>query len=100
MAVVVILPILSYPVHLGQAVDRKDALSSPRRIGMRHAHTPARVLSMTPRFNSRALRSALTIAAFVAPSVAGAQGQYDTTAFAALRWREVGPYRGGRSVAA
>ena len=24
---------------------------------------------------------------------------YDTTAFAALRWREIGPYRGGRSVA-
>jgi photosystem II stability/assembly factor-like uncharacterized protein len=25
--------------------------------------------------------------------------RYDTTAFAALRWREIGPFRGGRSVA-
>jgi hypothetical protein len=25
---------------------------------------------------------------------------YDTSAFAALRWREIGPFRGGRSVAA
>ena len=24
---------------------------------------------------------------------------YDTSAFAALRWREIGPFRGGRSVA-
>ena len=34
-----------------------------------------------------------------APTTATGQGPYDTTAFAALRWREVGPYRGGRSVA-
>ena len=26
--------------------------------------------------------------------------RYDTSAFAALRWREIGPFRGGRSVAA
>lgn len=32
------------------------------------------------------------------PAVAAAQS-FDTTAFAALRWREIGPYRGGRSVA-
>ena len=25
--------------------------------------------------------------------------QRDSTAFAGLRWREIGPYRGGRSVA-
>ncbi|MEO5579535.1 MAG: glycosyl hydrolase [Gemmatimonadaceae bacterium] len=27
------------------------------------------------------------------------QAQYDSAAFAALRWREIGPFRGGRSVA-
>ena len=32
------------------------------------------------------------------PTVAAAQS-FDTTTFAALRWREIGPYRGGRSVA-
>jgi len=30
---------------------------------------------------------------------AQAQAPYDTTALAALRWREIGPFRGGRSVA-
>ena len=34
-----------------------------------------------------------------APPTAGSVGPYDTTAFAALRWREIGPFRGGRSVA-
>ncbi len=32
------------------------------------------------------------------PAVLAAQ-TFDTTTFAALRWREIGPYRGGRSVA-
>ncbi|HEX6051128.1 MAG TPA: glycosyl hydrolase, partial [Gemmatimonadaceae bacterium] len=45
----------------------------------------------------------LGIAAFVAGTAlatpADSQAPYDTSAFAALRWREVGPYRGGRSVA-
>ncbi|MBW7932261.1 MAG: glycosyl hydrolase [Gemmatimonadaceae bacterium] len=35
---------------------------------------------------------------FVLPAIAAAQS-YDSTAFSALRWREIGPYRGGRSVA-
>ena len=57
------------------------------------------------------------LAALLAASVGGAQvpattrpattpratashpERYDTSAFAALRWREIGPYRGGRSVA-
>ncbi len=33
------------------------------------------------------------------PTVPAIQGAYDTSAFAALRWREIGPFRGGRSVA-
>src|SRR5450759_1287572 len=37
-------------------------------------------------------------ALFLLPAVAAAQS-FDTTAFASLRWREIGPYRGGRSVA-
>jgi hypothetical protein len=41
----------------------------------------------------------LALIASVVPLTAHAQAPYDTTAFAALRWREVGPYRGGRSVA-
>ena len=45
----------------------------------------------------RALSVALI--ASVPPLAAHAQAPYDTTAFAALKWREVGPYRGGRSVA-
>ncbi|MGH7602447.1 MAG: WD40/YVTN/BNR-like repeat-containing protein [Gemmatimonadaceae bacterium] len=32
-------------------------------------------------------------------ATASASQPYDTTAFAALKWREIGPYRGGRSVA-
>ena len=43
---------------------------------------------------------ALTLAVAFGPAAVRAQGPYDTTAFAALKWREVGPYRGGRSVAA
>jgi len=35
---------------------------------------------------------------FLLPAMAAAQS-YDSTALAALRWREIGPYRGGRSVA-
>ncbi|HZK77716.1 MAG TPA: glycosyl hydrolase [Gemmatimonadaceae bacterium] len=31
--------------------------------------------------------------------VAAASAAYDTSAFAALKWREIGPFRGGRSVA-
>jgi photosystem II stability/assembly factor-like uncharacterized protein len=42
--------------------------------------------------------AAMIAASFGASSVR-AQSTYDTTAFGALRWREVGPYRGGRSVA-
>jgi photosystem II stability/assembly factor-like uncharacterized protein len=34
-----------------------------------------------------------------APLPTSAATTYDTTAFAALRWREIGPFRGGRSVA-
>ncbi|HEY5491743.1 MAG TPA: glycosyl hydrolase [Gemmatimonadaceae bacterium] len=37
-------------------------------------------------------------ALFLLSAVAAAQS-FDTTAFASLRWREIGPYRGGRSVA-
>ena len=40
------------------------------------------------------------VLALVAPATSAAQAPFDTSAFAALRWREVGPYRGGRSVAA
>lgn len=38
---------------------------------------------------------------FTASAPAGAQtaAAYDTSVFAALRWREIGPFRGGRSVA-
>lgn len=43
-------------------------------------------------------RILLTSLSAALPAAALAQS-YDTTAFAALRWREIGPYRGGRSVA-
>ena len=35
----------------------------------------------------------------VQPATPGSPATYDSTAFAALRWREIGPFRGGRSVA-
>ena len=58
---------------------------------------PLRRSGMTVSSLVRALSVALI--AFVLPPAAHAQATYDTTAFAALKWREVGPYRGGRSVA-
>ena len=36
----------------------------------------------------------------ISPSSPGSGVVYDSTALAALRWREIGPFRGGRSVAA
>jgi photosystem II stability/assembly factor-like uncharacterized protein len=51
----------------------------------------------SPRVLSRIVA---TVGTFSLPVLAGGQAPYDTSAFAALRWREVGPYRGGRSVAA
>jgi photosystem II stability/assembly factor-like uncharacterized protein len=41
----------------------------------------------------------IAAAAFIAASPASAQQPYDTAAFSALKWREIGPFRGGRSVA-
>jgi photosystem II stability/assembly factor-like uncharacterized protein len=35
----------------------------------------------------------------IQPPQSSSPTPYDTTAFAALRWREIGPFRGGRSVA-
>jgi hypothetical protein len=43
---------------------------------------------------------ALALAMSVVVSVPAAAQQRDSLAFAGLHWREVGPYRGGRSVAA
>ena len=43
-------------------------------------------------------RRLVACALMLLPALAAAQS-YDSTAFAALRWREIGPYRGGRSVA-
>ena len=46
--------------------------------------------------------SRLTVLAAIAASSALAQGpatSYDSLAFSALKWREIGPFRGGRSVA-
>ena len=49
--------------------------------------------------SSRLVRFA-ALAAFVVPSLAAAQlAPADTTVFAALKWREIGPFRGGRSIA-
>ena len=48
------------------------------------------------RFRTIAAAAALTA---LAPLAASAQPQIPDSAFAALKWREIGPYRGGRSVA-
>ena len=60
--------------------------AAPRPVGFTH------LLDLTGR-------AALSLALVASALPLGAQAPYDTTAFAALRWREVGPYRGGRSVA-
>ena len=44
-------------------------------------------------------RRILTSCALLLLPVIAAAQTFDTTAFATLRWREIGPYRGGRSVA-
>src|SRR5512140_535229 len=44
-------------------------------------------------------RRIITGSALLLLPVALAAQSFDSTAFAALRWREIGPYRGGRSVA-
>ena len=41
----------------------------------------------------------LTVAAVSAPSVLPAQASFDGTFYEAMRWRNIGPFRGGRSVA-
>src|SRR5688500_1039025 len=57
-------------------------------------------LALFGRARSGLGRRLLLALTFVTPPAAAPPpGPYDTTAFAALRWREVGPYRGGRSVA-
>lgn len=47
----------------------------------------------------RRILSLAIIAIVAVPDVGGAQ-QFDSIAFSGVRWRELGPYRGGRSVAA
>jgi photosystem II stability/assembly factor-like uncharacterized protein len=43
-------------------------------------------------------RAVLPALGFLLPSMAAAQS-FDSTSFAGMRWREIGPFRGGRSVA-
>jgi photosystem II stability/assembly factor-like uncharacterized protein len=45
------------------------------------------------------IRAALAFTLLAAPTVAVGQARYDSTLWAGLKWREIGPYRGGRSVA-
>src|SRR4029453_10807869 len=66
-------------------------LSSPVRAATRHAGFTHLI--------DLAGRAALSLALVASALPLGAQAPYDTSAFAALKWREVGPYRGGRSVA-
>jgi photosystem II stability/assembly factor-like uncharacterized protein len=48
---------------------------------------------------SSAARSQQPVPGRSGPGVPALTTAYDSTAFAALRWREIGPFRGGRSVA-
>ncbi|MHB1096058.1 MAG: WD40/YVTN/BNR-like repeat-containing protein [Gemmatimonadaceae bacterium] len=48
--------------------------------------------------SSLSRRMITAFALLLLPALSAAQS-FDTSAFAALRWREIGPYRGGRSVA-
>ncbi len=54
---------------------------------------------MRPTTRSLTLGLVGLVAVTALATPAESQAPYDTSAFAALRWREVGPYRGGRSVA-
>ena len=47
----------------------------------------------------RTVWCAVALGAAAAAATADAQSGLDSSAFAALRWREIGPFRGGRSVA-
>ena len=52
---------------------------------------------------TRLLRLSLACSALLLPSFSHAQSRsatYDTTLFRAMQWRNIGPFRGGRSVAA
>ena len=49
---------------------------------------------------ARVLSCHLGLLTLLATSAARAQGAYDSTAFRALTWREIGIFRGGRTVAA
>src|SRR5215203_3364237 len=71
---------------------------------------PCQAPTRSPFLSHVNLRSHFVSALFVCavPSIAAAQATtsppatiaaYDTAAFTALRWREIGPFRGGRSVA-
>ena len=57
--------------------------------------------STRPRASHRAASSASTspVVAEAAVATGEMRGPVDTMAFTALHWREIGPYRGGRSVA-
>jgi hypothetical protein len=53
------------------------------------------------RFSSILMSIAVSAAALgLTATDASAQAAYDTTLYSALSWRMIGPYRGGRSVAA
>src|SRR5689334_17164749 len=77
---------------------RRSCMTSDRSASARSGAA----IRSRPLDGVRCLAIAIVVAAVAGVSNAAAQtaqATYDTTAFAALRWREVGPYRGGRSVA-
>src|SRR5512138_732140 len=80
-----------------------SCVDTPRRSGMT-LDQPVRAVCGATLFARlfgarRALALALALSIPAAGRAQNTPNTYDTTAFAALRWREVGPYRGGRSVA-
>jgi photosystem II stability/assembly factor-like uncharacterized protein len=56
-------------------------------------------LTALPLLSSPARSQRVPLPARAGLPVTTSSTAYDTTAFAALRWREIGPFRGGRSVA-
>src|SRR3972149_3039459 len=70
----------------------------PPRCAVTRVTRASRPDSREETMSSLSRRMITAFPLFLLPALLAAQS-FDTSAFAALRWREIGPYRGGRSVA-
>lgn len=75
-------------------------MSSPRRFRLLQATTLALGALVPAGLSGQAAKPAVARQAAARPAAPGPlAAPFDTGALASIRWREIGPYRGGRSVA-